>query len=365
MKGRILIFASLVILLTIWLFTIPIPAPVKISDPEFRQMVVGFSEVGGSFPWDNILSNELPFQNVIPKVKQTVQPGGAYLGVGPEQNFTYIAAFEPSIAFIVDIRRQNMLEHLLYRAVFEMAADRADFVSVLFSRKRPAGLVAETPIASLFQAFNLVTPDRELFEHNRGMIIDILVKGRQFPLTADDTATISRVYEAFFEGGPALKYGGNITRGSGTPTYETLMTATDQQGHTWSYLANERRYRTVRRMEQSNLVIPLTGDFAGTTALRRVGRYLNDRHLTVGAFYLSNVEYYLFRQGDWSHFYENVATLPLNSSSTFIRTVTGNEFNGITTMGFASLFGSMSHTIESFHQGQITNYLDIVQRSSR
>jgi hypothetical protein len=141
MKAGILIFASIVILSTIWLFTVPIPAPVKISDLEFRQMALGFSEAGGSFPWDNVLSNELPFQNVIPKIKQTVEPGGAYLGVGPEQNFTYIAAFEPSIAFIVDIRRQNMLEHLLYKAVVEMAADRADFVSVLFSRKRPTGLI--------------------------------------------------------------------------------------------------------------------------------------------------------------------------------------------------------------------------------
>jgi hypothetical protein len=364
MKAAIPIFASLVLVSTICLFRVPILAPGTISDPEFRQMVLGFSEAGGSFPWDNVLSNELPFQNVIPKIKQTVQPGGAYLGVGPEQNFTYIAAFEPSIAFIVDIRRQNMLEHLLYKAVFEMAADRADFVSILFSRKRPAGLVAVTPIASLLKAFNLVTPDGDLFEHNLGMIIHILVRGHQFPLTTDDTATISRIYEAFFRGGPALDYGVDVTTGSGRPTYEALMTATDQQGHTWSYLASESRYRTVRRMEQRNLVVPLTGDFAGTTALRRVGRYLNDRHLIVSVFYLSNVEYYLFRQGDWSRFYENVGALPLNSSSTFIRTVNANQFNGITTMGFASLSGSMSPTIDSFHQGQITNYLDIVQMSS-
>jgi hypothetical protein len=117
-------------------------------------------------------------------------------------------------------------------------------------------------------------------------------------------------------------------------------------------------------MEQRNLVVPLTGDFAGTAALRRVGSYLSERRLRVGVFYLSNVEYYLFRQADWSRFYENVAVLPLNSSSTFIRTVTSNQFNGITTMGFASLSGSMSHAIDSFHQGRITNYLDVVQMSS-
>jgi hypothetical protein len=112
MKSEGLICASLVIL-SIWLLTVPTPVPLQISDAEFRRIVLDFSEAGGSFPWENVLSNELPFQNVIPNIKQSVQPGGAYLGVGPEQNFTYLAAFEPGIAFIIDIRRQNMLEQLL------------------------------------------------------------------------------------------------------------------------------------------------------------------------------------------------------------------------------------------------------------
>jgi hypothetical protein len=39
----------------------------------------------------------------------------------------------------------------------------------------------------------------------------------------------------------------------------------------------------------------------------------------VSAFYVSNVEQYLFQDGKATAFYQNVATLPLNASSVFIR----------------------------------------------
>src|SRR6185369_12158343 len=99
-----------------------------------------FSEPSGDYPWDNWISNEDTVQQVIPILKQIVNPGGAYIGVGPEQNFTYISSLRPKVAFIVDIRRQNLLELFMYRALFELAADRADFVALLFSRTRPSGL---------------------------------------------------------------------------------------------------------------------------------------------------------------------------------------------------------------------------------
>jgi hypothetical protein len=103
-------------------------------------MVSEFSEPGGYFMYENFLSNEKPYQDVIPRLTRIAKPRGVYLGVGPEQNFTYIAALLPQMAFIIDIRRQNMLELLMYKALFEMAANRADFISLLFSRKRPNGL---------------------------------------------------------------------------------------------------------------------------------------------------------------------------------------------------------------------------------
>src|SRR5262245_1666892 len=118
------------------------PLPPQISDAEFWKMISRFSEPGGYFQYDIITSNEISYQMVLPDLMRTARTGGAYLGVGPEQNFTYIAALQPKIAFIIDIRREMMLEHLMYKAVFEMSADRAEFVANLFSRKAPAQLTA-------------------------------------------------------------------------------------------------------------------------------------------------------------------------------------------------------------------------------
>jgi len=113
--------------------------PSQLSDREFWSIIKNFSEAGGYFRSDNFLSNESGYQSVIPLLRKTVQTGGVYVGVGPEQNFTYIVALEPKMAFVVDIRRQNMLEHLLYKALMELSADRAEFLSRLFCRPQPQG----------------------------------------------------------------------------------------------------------------------------------------------------------------------------------------------------------------------------------
>ncbi len=100
---------------------------------------MNLSEPGGTFISGNIISNEIEFQRVFPDVQKT-KPYGAYVGVGPEQNFTYITSFKPPMAFIVDIRRGNLLLHLAYKALIERSADRLDFLSGLFARKRPSGV---------------------------------------------------------------------------------------------------------------------------------------------------------------------------------------------------------------------------------
>src|SRR5438552_6533893 len=96
--------------------------PSRFSDKAFWQLSADLSEAGGSFRSDNFLSNENAFQTVIPELRAALPQGGVYIGVGPEQNFTYIAALRPKLAFIVDIRRQNLVEQLLYKAFFELSS---------------------------------------------------------------------------------------------------------------------------------------------------------------------------------------------------------------------------------------------------
>src|SRR5215831_9951589 len=146
--------------------------PARYSDAEFWRMVTDFSEPGGAFAYENFVSNEVSYQDILPELTRIVKPGGAYLGVAPEQNFTYIAATRPKIAFILDIRRQNMLELLMYKALFEMSADRVEFVSRLFSRPKPTGLTPNASAEDIFKTFESITGRPDLFKQTLQAIKD-------------------------------------------------------------------------------------------------------------------------------------------------------------------------------------------------
>jgi hypothetical protein len=345
--------------------------PPQISDQAFWRMISEFSEPNGYFRSDNLLSNEDAFQTVIPRLKTSVPRGGAYLGVGPEQNFTYLVALQPRVAFIVDIRRLNLDLPLLYKALAELSDDRAEFLSRLFSRKRPAGLGAGSTVEALFEAYGRVAANEILFRQNLQAVTDRLLKRHGFALTSDDLKNIEYVYGMFRDAGPDLNYrfsGGWPGGGFGRfPTYAGLMMETDGNGERQSYLATEENYRILRRLESNNLVIPVVGDFAGDKALRAVGRYLKAQGTTVSAFYTSNVEQYLFREGDaWRRFFVNVGTLPVDGSSTFIRSVSrgfGFQRYGGPGRRAETRLCRIADLLEAFNEGKIDSYSDVALMS--
>ena len=303
--------------------------PARLADQEFWTILTSLSEPNGSFRSDNLLSNELRHQFVIPELKETAAPGRAYIGVGPEQNFTYIAALQPSIAFIVDIRRGNLQLHLMYKALFELSTDRADFVSRLFSRKQPDGLRNTSTAAEIFDAYGAVEPSPTLYDRNLKAIEAQLSGKHGFALSSEDLAGIEYVYHAFFAFGPAINYSsteGVAAAGSYRPTYADLMGATDSDGHAHSYLASEEAFAGVKSLEAKNLVVPIVGDFAGPRALRAVGTWLKSKSAVVSAFYVSNVEQYLRVERVWGAFCGNAARLPIDDTSTFIRAGRGGRY---------------------------------------
>jgi hypothetical protein len=321
------------------------PIPVRLTDEQFWQLSVGSSEEDGTFRSDNLLSNELGFQYVIPELLQRAKPGRIYLGVGPEQNFTYIAAMKPAMAFIVDIRRGNLDVQLMYKALFELSEDRAEFVSRLFSRKRPEGLTAQSTVSEIFTAFLAVDSSKEFYDENLKAIVDHLKVKHAFPLSAGDVDGIQWALSNYYRYGPAINYnssataaappvvgatgfGGGGGRGGGAVTYAELMMADDGNGQYRSFLASEENFAFLKDLETNNLLVPVVGDFGGPKALRAVGKYLNSIDAMVSAFYLSNVEQYLSQDGKTSAFLANVAALPLDASSTFIRSGGGRGIGG-------------------------------------
>jgi hypothetical protein len=320
----------------------PDTLPSQLSDVDFWEMIESFSEPNGYFRSDNFLSNESGLQSVVPKVRERIQPGNVYIGVGPEQNFTYILAFQPKISFVIDIRRLNMLEHLLYKAIFELSQDRADFVSSLFSRPRPKGLTEKATVEELFKAYDDVASNNALLETNLERVRAQLLVTHHFPLSEEDVMQIRYVLSNFAQEGPDLTYSflGTYYQGTlGMPTYRQLMADNDGKGHNWSFLATEDAFRKIQDIQRKNLIVPLVGDFAGPKTIRSVGRYMRQHDALLSVFYTSNVEMYLFQQGnDWKNFYENVATLPLNPASTFVRFAAGRGRRFGSTGG---IFGGM------------------------
>lgn len=115
---------------------------------------------------------------------------------------------------------------------------------------------------------------------------------------------------------------GSGSRGGGVnqSTFADLTGySNDASGTPRSFLSTEDDYQYVKDLHVRNLIVAVSGDFAGPKAIRAIGSWLRDRGVTVSAFYVSNVEQYLFRSGVAMSFYDNVATLPVNDASVFIR----------------------------------------------
>ena len=298
--------------------------PLQLTDQEFWKLSSDFSEADGFFRSDNLLSNEIWMQRVIPELLSNIKTPSVYMGVGPEQNFTYITSLKPKMVFIVDVRRGNLDLQLMYKAVFELSADRADFVGKLFSMKRPDGLTRSSSAMDIFTAYRGVERSEVLYKENLKAIDDLLVTKHHFALSEGDRQGVEYVYHAFYNFGPQLNY--SSTGGFGgryQPNYADLMVATDEGGISRSFLTNDENFQFMKTLEAKNLLVPVVGNFSGPKAIRAVGEYIRMKGATVSAFYLSNVEQYLYQDRIWNTFCRNVASLPLEPSSTFIRSVRG------------------------------------------
>jgi hypothetical protein len=186
----------------------------------------------------------------------------------------------------------------------------------------------------------------EIYTENLNAIKDHLIHKRGLPLSENDIGGIEWVYGNFHRFGVFINYGSSGRGGFGSGvTYADLMTQTDAGGVSRSFLANEENFNVLKSLEMKNLIVPVVGNFAGSKAIRAVGKYVKEREGTIAAFYLSNVEQYLRQDGIWNDFCRNVASLPLDDSSTFIRSERGARFGQGS--GLNSDLGDMSSEVKT------------------
>ena len=115
------------IALVVGIWTLCPSAQVTKTATSFAALIDRLSEPGGDFGGDNLISNEQSYLQVMPALEGRHVTGGAYVGVGPDQNFSYIAQVRPAVAFIIDIRRDNLLLHLLFKALFAISPTRVEY----------------------------------------------------------------------------------------------------------------------------------------------------------------------------------------------------------------------------------------------
>jgi len=294
--------------------------PERLTAAEFAALSARLSEPAGFFDTDNLVSNEDSYLHAVSGFARHGVHSGAYIGVGPDQNFSYIAALRPGIAFILDIRRDNLLEHLLFKSLFARSASRIEYLCLLFGQPLPGDAAGwgERDLVTLLDYLARTAPDARAAERARRLVRAEL-RESGFPLSAQDLATIARFHATFMSQGPALRlvsYGRPVREDY--PDYRQLLLETDLDGRRSNYLAREADFQFVQSLQARNLIVPVVGDFAGPHALAAIGQYLAQRGARVSAFYTSNVEQYLFQGRSFERFTRNVARLPRDSTGVIV-----------------------------------------------
>ena len=79
----------------------------------------------------------------------------------------------------------------------------------------------------------------------------------------------------------------------------------------------------MKSLQARDAVIPVVGNVAGAHAMQAIAETIAARGGRVSAFYVSNVESYLYRDGQFARFVENVGRLPHDTRSVIIRSIFG------------------------------------------
>jgi len=344
------------------------PAPERRST-GFAETDAALSGPGGYFDTDNLISNERSYLHAISDLRAAGIHGGAYLGVGPGQNFSYIAEIDPELAIIVDIRRDNVLQHLIYKALFEAAPGRLEFLALLTGRPVPDDAVAwrTAPLDSILAVLDRAPATPRSAEAARRLVRDA-VGSYGFTLQPGDLETIDRFHGEFIRGGLDLRF-----RSHGRspqfyyPTLRELLREVDREGAQASYVSSPERYERVRAMELEDRVIPVVADLGGESALGAVASYLRERGLVVTAFYTSNVEFYLFGGRTFDRWIDNLRGLPRAEDAVVIKSFFPGGFRGAHPAQLPGYYSTQvvqdaADLIDGWDSGRYRDYWSIVTR---
>lgn len=335
----------------------------------FSALVTALSEPGGFFDSDNLISNETSYLHVMTRLGPLLS-GGAYIGVGPDQNYSYMAALRPQVAYMLDVRRDNALQHLLFKALFQRSRNRLEYLCRWLGCRLPNNPDEWTdrPILELLAwadstALSPVDGARERRETLR------TIEAFGVPLDARDRETIERFHGEFMHQRLELRFE-SFGRGNAStyPTLRRLLLERDLAGAMRSYLTSDALWRVIRDMHADGRIVPVIGDLSGPKAVRAIGDDVRRRGLVVTALYTSNAEMYVWRAGGFERFAENVLSLPLAPHGVVIRSYFNRgSAHPLAVRGHMSvqLLQRFSDFERRYKAGELETYTDIVTRDAR
>ena len=334
-----------------------------IPDSVFAALVERLSEPGGYFDTDNLISNESSYLKVLGALGSR---GGAYVGVGPDQNFSYIARLRPEVAFIIDVRRDNLLQHLLLKALLERASTRAEFLAGLHGKAPPPDRLAwrQADIEAIVDFIDGAPDDAGLVEDLRDEV-EAAIRSYRVPLADEDLETIARFHGTFIDAGTALRFTsyGRAPRPY-YPTYRQLVLETDLAGARASYLASAEAYDVVRDLALANRIIPVVGDLSGAHAVREIGSVMREMGVELSAIYASNVEFYLWGAGTFERWRANLATLTASPDAVVIRSYFPN-FGRPHPSSVAGYYSTQTlQPVATLLAGRFASYWEVVSRGA-
>lgn len=346
------------------------PRPAAVGrDSALAATFLRLSEPAGYFDSDNLISNETSYLHVATRLEALGVRGGAYIGVGPDQNYSYLAIIRPAVAFLVDIRRDNALQHLLFRALFLQATSRLDYLCLWLGCRRPSPGWEGRPVLDLLAWVDSTRLDSASARAARRTTAR-LVESFGVPLDTRDRETLERFHARFMQDGLALRFEsfGRVSDGR-YPTLRRLVLERDLEGRQRSYLATEDAWRLVQQMHREGRIIPVVGDLGGRQALPVIAREVRARGLVVSAIYTSNAELYLWRDQRFATFARTVGELPVDARSVIVRSLfdRGGSAHPLRVPGHLSV--QLLQRVQDFNRlwrdGALRTYADLVTRDAR
>jgi hypothetical protein len=364
-RGPFLLIPAILAILTGCGFTLEQTSP---SEPDLAELSSLISEAPGYFDTDNLITNEDSFQHAVPALRK-LDAGGVYLGVGPDQNFTYIVHSRPYLAFIVDIRRDNLLLHLYLKALIERSESRREYLARLLGRpvRESQGPVADD-LEELVRLFDREPPDSDYFDRELEATWQHMLTWASGLVEPSDRDQLKRLARPFLREGFGLRFRSHGRRPHlGYPDLRRLLTEVDLDGRMRSYLADEAGYRLLRTMHLEDRIIPVVGDLGGSEAMQRLADFLHQRDLEVSVFYVSNVEDYLFRGSSFEQYIANLTALPIRRDAILIRSYFGRGWShpeAVPGYLVTSLVQPIQEFLDTHRSRPYRHYADVVFRNS-